>query len=309
MSPTPDTWPELRYDDYRETRDTLHMYAQIVGKIRLGLKPPLAQWGHAPLALGADGFTTGPLWVGDGVLSVSLDLLRHEARLQRSDGRRRTVPLGGAVADFYARLMAALAELDVDIAINRMPQEVATPIAFDRDATHATYEPQMATRLWQAFLRVASVYERFQSGYWGKQAGPGLYWGGFDLTVTRFSGRDVTPPQGLPQIMTGALDAESMSVTFVTGGAESPAPGFMASAFPPPPGLSAAPLQPPQAQFVQHPSMGGLFVLSYDDVRASADPGETLLQFCRSVYETVATLGGWDRGRLERRPPHIRQAA
>ena len=102
MSPTPDTWPELRYDDYRETRDTLHMYAQIVGKLRLGLKPPLAQWGHAPLALDADGFTTGPLWVGDGVLSVSLDLLRHEARLQRSDGRRRTVPLGGAVADFYA---------------------------------------------------------------------------------------------------------------------------------------------------------------------------------------------------------------
>ena len=197
----------------------------------------------------------------------------------------------------------------MDIAINRMPQEVATPIAFDRDTTHATYEPQMATMLWQAFLRVASVYERFQSGYWGKQAGPGLYWGGFDLTVTRFSGRDVTPPQGLPQIMTGALDAESMSVTFMTGSAESPAPGFMAIAFPPPAGLSAAPVQPPQAQFVQHPSMGGLFVLSYDDVRASAEPGETLLQFCRSVYETVATLGGWDRGRLERRPPHIRQAA
>ena len=142
-----DSWPELRYERYRETRDLLHMQAQIVGKLRLALTPPLAQWAHAPLRLSADGLATGPLWVGDGVLSVDLDLVRHEARFKRSDGRRGAVELGlGTVAEFFSSVRDVLDELEVDVAINPMPQEVAEPVAFDRDTRQRAYDRDASQR-------------------------------------------------------------------------------------------------------------------------------------------------------------------
>lgn len=304
-----DAWPELRYEEYGETKDTLHMYAQILGKLRLTLKPPLAQWAHAPLQLDVDGFTTGPLWVGDGAVGATLDLIHHEARFARSDGRRETVQSGGAVAEFYRQVRGALDRLDVTATINLMPQEVQEPIPFDEDTTHATYDPGQARRLWQAYLRVGAVYERFQSGYWGKQSPVGLYWGGFDLSMTRYSGRPMPAPEGLPQIMAGALDAELMGVSFSLGNAQMPQPSFVISAFPPPAGMDSAHLHPHEARYAEFPGMGGVYLLSYEDVRKAGDPAQALLEFCTSAYEAIASLGGWDRELLERRPPAIKKAA
>jgi hypothetical protein len=308
MAALPDTWPELHYEEYKDTRDTLHMYTQIAGKLRLALTPPLSQWAHSPLRLSADGLATGPLWVGDGVMNVDLDLIRHEARFERSDGRRATVKLGqGAVADVYGRVLTVLDELDVAVKLNPMPQEIPAPIPLDTDTTHVTYDPRQANLLWQALIRVGSVYEQAQSGFWGKQSPVSYYWGGFDLAVTRYSGRPLQPPEGLPQIMTGSLDAELANISFYLGNEQMPQAFFMAAAFPPPQGMESARVRPAQARFVEMPGMGGTFVLTYDDVRAAGDPRAALLEFCRSGFETLAELGGWDRALLERKPPEVRK--
>jgi Family of unknown function (DUF5996) len=304
-----DAWPELRYEEYGETKDTLHIYAQILGKLRLTLKPPLAQWAHAPLQLAVDGFTTGPLWVDDGALAATLDLIHHEASLERSDGRRETVKAGGAVAEFYRQVRAALDRLDVTATINLMPQEVQERIPFDEDTTHATYYPEQAQRLWQAQLRVGAVLERFQSGFWGKQSPVGLYWGGFDFGMSRYSGRPIPAPEGLGQIAAGALDAELMGISFGLGNAQMPQPFFLISAFPPPAGMDSAQLHPHEARYAEFPGMGDVYMLSYEDVRKASDPAQALLDFCTSAYVAIASLGGWDRELLERRPPAIKKAA
>ena len=313
MAPAPptDTWPELRYDDYKDTMDTLHMYTQIVGKLRLMLAPPLSQWAHAPLKLSADGLTTGPLWVGDGVMSADLDLVHHEARFTRSDGRRAIIELGqGPVADFFGRVVAVLDELHVDVTINPMPQEIPAPIAFDQDRTHGTYDPRQANLLWQTFIRVGSVFEQAQTGFWGKQSPVSFYWGGFDLALTRYSGRAVQKaPEGLPQIMTGSLDAEMANIAYHLGNGQMPRASFAAAAFPPPQDMASAPVRPAQASYVEMPHVGGMFLLTYDDVRSAGDPRTTLLDFCTSSFDAIAQLGAWDRALLERRPPAVNQAA
>lgn len=310
MNARTDSWPELRYEDYRDTRDTLHMQSQIIGKLRLALTPPLAQWAHAPLRLNADGLTTGPLWVGDGTLSVELDLVRHEARLQRSDGRQERIALAQAVGDFFAAVQDSLRSLGVDTRINPMPQEVPDPISFETDTAHNVYDEDQANRLWQAMIRAGSVYEMFQSGYWGKQTPVSFYWGGFDLGISRYSGRSMEAPQGVPRIMTGSFDAESFSLDFSFGRDEmAREPSFAALAYPMPAGAAQAMIRPEQATYVEMPGLGGLFTLRYEDVRTAADPRQALLEFARSTYEAVAEASGWDRDRLERKPPDLLRTA
>jgi len=310
MNAQTDSWPELRYEDYKDTRDTLHMESQIIGKLRLALTPPLAQWGHAPLRLSSDGLTTGPLWVGDGTLGIDLGLTRHEALLQHSDGRRQNISLVQPVADFFHDIQACLRFMEVDVSINPMPQEVANPISFDADTVHTTYEEDQASRLWQAMIRVGSVYEAFQSGYWGKQSPVSFYWGGFDLGMSRYSGRFMEAPEGLPKIMTGSLDAESFSLSFSFGRDDMMRePGFVALAHPMPPSASNARILPERASYVEVPGMGGMFTLRYEDVRTSADPRQAMLEFARSTYEAVADASGWDRDQLERKPPDLLRTA
>jgi hypothetical protein len=310
MATQPDSWPQLRYEDYKETKATLHMYAQIIGKLRLALTPPLAQWAHAPLRLSPDGLTTGPLWVGNGTLGIDVDLVHHRVLLQHSDGGSDSVPLEPvSVATFYARIQEVLANLGVRPQINTRPAEVPDPIPFEADMQHASYEPLQANQLWQAMIRAGAVFEAFASGYWGKQTPVSFYWGGFDLGTQRFSGRYLEPPEGLPQIMAGSLDAEVFAVGLHFGRPDMPAPGFTALAYPMPPQAASASLRPSQARWVEMPGMGGLFVLPYEAVQKAADSRQVLLEFCRSTYETVAELGGWDRQALERRPPEIRSQA
>ncbi len=309
MNSTTDRWPELRYEAYRDTRETLHMYSQIVGKLRLALTPPLAQWAHAPLRFTQNGFTTTPLWVGDGTMAADLDLIRHEARFERSDGRRVAVPLGTPVAEFYRDVRAALDELSVSATINPVPQEVADPIPFDQDTRHHVYDPEQANLLWQAAIRVASVQEQYASGYWGKQTPPGYFWGGGDFGMSRYSGRRALAPEGLPKIMTGSLDAEAVSSLFVFGNDAAPDASFIVMPFPPPAGIESATVLPAAARWWQAPGTPGSFALAYDAVRTAEDPRATLLSFLRSTYEAVADLGGWDRDLLEQRPPHLLEQA
>lgn len=305
-----DSWPRLEYAEYRDTKDTLHMYTQIIGKLRLALKPPLTQWAHAPLLLSANGLTTGPLWVGDGSMAAELDLVLHVARFSRSDGRQLKVRLGqGDVATFYRQVGIALDELGVDVHINPMPQELLHPIPFDQDTTHATYDPEQANKLWQAMIRVGAVYERFQSGFDGKQSNVGFYWGTFDVSVTRFSGRPAPPAEGMGQIMGGAFTSELMTVTFSMGSEQARQASFLVFVYPPPQGMATARLRPSEAAYAELPGVGGVFMLPYEAVRTAEDPFSVLLEFCHSSYEAAAGLGGWDRAQLERQPPAIRKAA
>ena len=309
MAALPDTWPELHYEEYKDTRDTLHMYTQIAGKLRLALTPPLSQWAHSPLRLSADGLATGPLWVGDGVMNVDLDLIRHEARFERSPtgDAPPSKSAQGAVADVYDRVLAVLDELDVAVKLNPMPQEIPAPIPLDTDTTHVTYDPRQANLLWQALIRVGSVYEQAQSGFWGKQSPVSYYWGGFDLAVTRYSGRPLQPPEGLPQIMTGSLDAELANISFYLSNEQMPQAFFMAAAFPPPQGMELARVRPAQARFVEMPGMGGTFVLTYDDVRAAADPRAALLRVLPQRLRDPGRARRLDRALLERKPPEVRK--
>jgi hypothetical protein len=301
-----DKWPDLVYDEYKPTRDSLHMVTQMVGKIRLGLTPPQAQWARAPVRLSRDGLTTTPLWVGDGLLEVDIDLVRHELRFDRSDGRQVTIALRPRpISEVYADVLGALDRLGVDITLNPRPQEIPDPIPFNEDTVHSAYDPQQANRIWQALIRAGAVFEQFQSGYWGKHSQVNFNWGGFDLSVTRYSGRPAQRPQGLPPIMTGSLDAEMINVLFSPGRVDSPQPGFVAMAFPTQPGIETASIRPDAARWIEMPGMGGMFVVSYEDVRSSRDPRRALLEFALSAYEAFAEIGGWDRGLLEQRPPEV----
>jgi hypothetical protein len=306
MAHTTESWPELRHEEYEDTRDFLHMITQIAGKIRLALTPPQAQWAHAPLRLSVDGLTTTPLWVGDGLLEVDIDLVRHRIRRERSDGRQVNVDLRPRpVAGVYRDVLRAVEDLDVHVTISPMPQEVTQPIPFDRDTVHTAYDPEQASRLWRALTSVGSVFQRSQSGYWGKQSQVNFAWGNFDLSVARYSGRPAPRPQGLPQIMAGWLDAEMASVLFAFGNDQSPQPGFMAMGYPQPAGIDETLVRPATARWMEVPGMGGMFTLPYEDVRTSRDPAATLLEFALSTYEAFADLGGWNRSLLEQRPPEI----
>ena len=301
LSPHTDSWPELRYDEYKDTEDTLHLLTQMMGKLRMALVPPLPQWAHTALRVSPRGFTTMPVWVGDGSLGVELDLISHEMRFDRSDGRRLVLPLeSGTIAGYYRELERALEELDVKVEINPLPAEIPDALALDQDTVHGSYDPQLANHIWQAFVRVAAVFEEYQSDYHGRQSALNFWWGGFDLSVTRFSGRRLEPPEGLGHIMSGALTAESIGINFFVGSEQMPQASFVAHVHPKPAGLESAQVRPAASAWIDTP---GMFLLPYEAVRTAADPRVTLLEFCRSVYEAGATLAGWDREELEGRAP------
>jgi hypothetical protein len=298
-------WPALPYEEWRPTRDTLHMYAQIVGKLRLALSPFEPEWANVPLYVTARGLSTSPMLAGSTVLDAELDLLDHALILRTSDGRVERRPLGGAVADLYADVVAALQRLDIPVQISDVPSEVADPIPFPDDRTHDTYVPEHAARFQHVLSMVDIVMKRHHARFVGRSTPVHFFWGSFDLAMTRFSGRPASPPPHSGIIIRYSDDAEQICAGWWPGDAQSPFPAFYSYVYPPPDGIDRVAVEPPPAGW----SPLGEFVYRYDDSRSAADPEAAMLSFMHSTYEAAASLAGWDRALTRVHEPHASQPA
>jgi len=298
-----ETWPSLPLESWSDTCATLHMWIQIVGKIRLAQSPWLNHSWHATLYVTSRGLTTSPIPHGDRTFQIDFDFIAHQLIIQASDGRTSTLPLEPqSVAAFYRRLMDEMAKLDLQVDINIKPNEVATPIDFDKDETHKTYDPDSANRFWRILVQCDRVLKQFRSGFIGKCSPVHLFWGALDLAVTRFSGRRApTHPGGVPNlpdwVTREAYSHEVSSCGFWPGGGAISYPAFYSYAYPEPAGFSEQPVKPDAAFYSTDLRE---FILPYDVVRQSASPDETLLEFLQTTYEAAAGLANWDRGSLER---------
>ncbi len=291
-------WPPLPLSEWRDTCETVHMWTQIVGKVRMELSPPLNHWWHVPLYVTARGLTTSTIPYGWRVFQVDFDFIDHDLRIETSSGSTESMPLKPmAVADFYREFMSRLGSLGIDAHINTTPNEVPTPIPFTEDRTHKSYDPDQVHRFWRALVSADTVFKEFRSRFLGKSSPVQFYWGSFDLAVTRFSGRLAPARPGADSITREAYSHEVCSAGFWPGSGDIQDAAFYSYTAPPPAGLSEAPVRPSSAFY--HKGLGE-FLLMYDEVRKSPSPRETLLEFLQSTYEAGANLAGWDRKALER---------
>jgi hypothetical protein len=298
-------WPDLPTAAWRETCATLHLWTQIVGKIRLARTPWLNHSWHIALYVTARGLTTSPIPNGDGSFQIDFDLIDHALRITTSEGAQRQFALAGqSVASFYAAIMAALAELGVHITIDEMPNELPDPIRFSEDSKHASYDPGAVRRFLQILVNADRVFKQFRSGFLGKASPVHFFWGSFDLAVTRFSGRRAPRhPGGVPHLSDDvaceAYSHEVSSAGFWPGSGAIDYPAFYCYAYPEPTGFRTAKVKPDAAFFSEALSE---FILPYDAVRTSAQPDQALLEFLQSTYEAAANSAKWDRDALECAP-------
>ncbi|HEX3630816.1 MAG TPA: DUF5996 family protein [Candidatus Dormibacteraeota bacterium] len=305
-------WPALPYDEWSETCDTLHLWTQIVGKVKLALCPFLNEYWQVAFRLTARGMTTGPIPYRGRSFEITFDFIDHNLFLQTSDGQVKALALTSRpVADFYVDFMDVLAAAGIEVKINTMPTEVPDPISCELDRVHASYDPEYVGRWAQVLLQTERVLERFRSGFAGKSSPIHFFWGSFDLAHTRFSGRRAPLLQGVPRFMQVSEDQENFSCGFWPGnptaaGVRLGQAAFYAYAYPEPAGFREEPLQPEGAYY---DGRLGQPILPYDAVRAGEDPEATLLTFYEHVYEMAARLGRWDRDLLEARRPIALQRA
>jgi len=296
------TWPELRLDDWQETCATLHLWTQVVGKIRLALTPWLNHSWHVVLYVTTRGLTTSPIPHGERSFSIDFDFIDHKLIFAVDDGRVRQIDLKPrSVADFYATVRAMLDDLAMAVRINPMPNEIAGAVPFGEDEAHAAYDAEYAHRFWRVLLGVDRVMKQFRTGFIGKCSPVHFFWGSFDLAVTRFSGRTAPLHRGgvpnLPDtVARESYSHEVSSAGFWPGGGAVPDAVFYSYAYPEPEGFRAARIEPSEAQFSE---ALGEFLLPYDAVRRSPDPDAMLLSFLQSTYEAAANAGKWDRKALE----------
>ncbi|MEU5844098.1 DUF5996 family protein [Rhodococcus sp. NPDC047139] len=294
-------WPSLRASDWSATRDTLHMWLQIVGKVRLAHAPMINHWWQTTLYVTPRGLGTSSIPYRHSVFDAEFDFFEHILRIRSSDGRSRSVPLvAQTVAEFYSRTLGALEELGIRTRIQGAPNEVDPAIPFARDHEHNTYDAEAAHLFWRQLVEADRVLQQFRGDFLGKVSPVHFFWGAMDLACTRFSGRPAPPhPGGIPncpdRVMTEAYSHELSSCGFWPGGADEGA--FYSYAYPAPDGFSEHPVRPDAAYYSADL---GEFLLPYEAVRTAADPDAEVLQFLRSTYEAAAELGGWDRNSLER---------
>jgi hypothetical protein len=297
-SPTQPSWPELPLQAWQDTYATLHMWTQVVGKVRLALSPPVNHWWQVPLYVNARGLTTSAIPYGDGVFDVQFDLIEHRLTIQTSWNSAKTMALKPrSVADFYAEFMAALRSLGIEVEIWSLPCEVPNPVRFERDTEHAAYDPEYAHRFWQILVLCENIFREFRAGFIGKVSPVHFFWGSFDLCVTRFSGRRAPERPGADSITREAYSHEVISAGFWPGGGEIQGPAFYAYAAPEPAGFGEQKVQPAAAFY--HPQLKE-FLLMYDDVRRTPSPRQALLSFLESTYAAGADLAHWDRKGLEK---------
>jgi hypothetical protein len=298
---TTDSWPSIRLAEWKDTYATLHMWTQIVGKIRLALTPRMNHWWNVPLYVSSCGLTTSIIPYRNRCFEMEFDFLHHNLAIRTTDSKIIFIALvPRSVADFYAELMAALRSLDIEVQIWKMPVEVQDPNPFDRDHVHASYDGAYAQRLWRILLSVDDVFKAFRSRFIGKSSPVHFFWGSFDLALTRFSGRrapernDSDPV--LRKIMREAYSHEVISTGWWPGGAEVKEAAFYCYAAPKPDGFEMQAVRPAKATYN---SSLGEYLLMYDEVRTAQSPRVALLDFLQSTYEAGATTGKWDREALE----------
>ncbi len=298
-------WPDLPFDAWHDTLATLHLWTQIVGKVKLAQTPWLNHSWHVALHVTARGLSTGPVPHGHRTFGIDFDFVEHALRIETADPASALVPLRPqSVADFHAAVMAALQRLDLPVRIDGMPTEIADAVRFEADVTHAAYDPEYATRLWRVLLQSDRVFQAFRTRFIGKSSPVHFFWGSFDLAVTRFSGRPAPPhPGGVPHlsdaVVREAYSHEVSSAGFWPGGGPIPYPAFYAYAYPEPTGYATSAVRPAAAFYSEQMRE---FVLPYDAVRTAADPDAVLLDFLQSTYEAAAERGAWSRGDLESAP-------
>jgi uncharacterized protein DUF5996 len=306
---TPSAWPALPYEAWKDTYETLHMWTQIVGKIRLACMPWLNHTWNVALYPTACGLSTGRMPYGDELFEIDFDFLAHELNLRTSRGDRlmiQLVPM--TVSQFYASVMEALTAIRMPVSIYPKPCEVESHLRFDDDDVHRSYDAEYATRCWRVLSSSAEVLSRFRSRYYGKASPVHFFWGSFDLAVTRFSGR-VAPPHagGVPnlpdRVTRDAYSHEVSSAGFWPGGSIAPYPLFYSYAYPEPKGFADA---TPEPRAARYDATLHEFVLPYDDARQADEPDKMLLAFFQSTYAAAADLGRWDRRSLEVPPDTLR---
>jgi hypothetical protein len=294
-------WPALRYAEWSDTCETLRLWTQIAGKIRMGKTPLINHWWHVTLYVTSRGLGTSPIPDGDRTFDIDFDFISHRLRIVTSDGESREMALEPmTVADFYGKIMHALRELRVDVRINTTPSEIDTPIRFEEDEVHRSYDADAVGRFWSILVSSCEVMLEFRSRYIGKVSPIHFFWGGFDLAVTRFSGRRAPrhPPMALlpDSVVQEAYSHECSSAGFWPGGMGFDTTYF-AYNYPEPQGLAKAKIRPAAAYYSDQMRE---FMLPYEAVRSASNPARELMQFLESTYDAGADLGRWPRGELER---------
>lgn len=302
-SPDKELWPSLPLQAWRDTCETLHMWTQIVGKVRLAQAPLVNHWWQVPLYVTARGLTTSPIPYGEQVFQIDFDFIDHQLVLSTMRGEQRRIALEPrSVADFYQEFMGALRALGIEVRIWTQPVEIEHIIRFEEDRQHASYDPEYARRFWQVLVQADRVMKEFRARFIGKCSPVHFFWGSFDMAVTRFSGRRAPPhPGGVPNlapwVVLEAYSHECSSCGFWPGSGPDGFPTFYAYAYPEPEGFENYPVRPSGARYSKELRE---FILPYEEVRQAANPSQALMEFFQSTYEAAAELGAWDRAELER---------
>jgi hypothetical protein len=294
----PECWPSLPFSSWKDTYATVHMWTQIVGKVRLRLTPLVNHWWNVPLYVTARGLTTARIPYGEKAFELRFDFLQHQFVLETNDGLVKTLALEPrSVAEFYQEFMELLRSAKIEVKIWRMPVEIPDPIPFDQDRVHASYDRASAEKFWRILLSVDTVFNEFRARFIGKSSPVHFFWGSFDLAVTRFSGRRAPERPGADVITREAYSHEVSSVGFWPGGGNLQGATFYSYAAPEPQGFKDERARPDVAYYDRQL---GEFLLMYDEVRKAESPTACLLEFCQSTYQAAATLAKWDRRALER---------
>lgn len=307
MCDLPGCWPALPLESWEDTCRTLHMWTQIVGKVRLALTPLVNHWWNVPLYVSARGLTTSAMPYGGRIFEIRFDFIDHQLVLSTNEGLIKTLALvPRSVADFYQEFMGMLQSVGIQIKIWKMPVEVPEPIRFDQDRVHASYDPEYVRRFWQILVSVDRVFNEFRSRFIGKCSPVHFFWGSFDLAVTRFSGRRTPERKGADVITREAYSHEVSSVGFWPGSGDIREPAFYSYTTPEPQGFRESRARPDAAFYSKQLDE---FILMYDDVRRAPSPSAALLEFCQSTYEAAAGLANLDRKALEKVPESPANAA
>jgi Family of unknown function (DUF5996) len=299
-------WPDLPLSAWSETCDTLHLWTQITGKVCLALTPLINHWWNVTFRVTARGLAASAIPYQGRTFDIVFDFANHRLDIEASDGRSESFALKPMpVADFYAEFMQRLRRLGIEVHIWTMPSEIENAVPFEQDRTHAQYDPGYVEKFWQALVHVDRAMTEFRARFIGKASPVHFFWGSFDLAVTRFSGRTAPPPKGVTPnvaswVMAEAYSHEVSSCGFWPGNGGYGRAAFYVYAYPEPAGYADTRLHTPEAFYDRNL---GQFILPYDAVRESRDPGVLLLGFLQETYDAAADLAKWDRKALERATP------